>query len=136
VNVKVGVEQSGGKPGLFEKIVSWRPLRGHYEKFEREAVALNPEDLVRKRAHYNHLERNTYVITGLELAATVGGVLLVGPHVHPIALGLAVGPVALGGCLLGPTRGIVRMSERGILDEVIAQRGISIGGTPSSLAET
>lgn len=45
MNVKMGVEQSGGRPGIIEKIVLWRPFRGLYrnEVFIMSNLITEPE---------------------------------------------------------------------------------------------
>lgn len=107
-----------------EKAISRLRPSHHYEMFTAEAKSLSDKELVVKRGRYNHAKRNTVVITTLGLGAAASGVLVLGPHLSGEVLLLSSGPTALGICLVGPTRGIVRESEKDILNEEIESRGL------------
>lgn len=110
-------------PGPIELLSQW-----HWERIDRWAVQATSEELtvaVRRRGAENLV--NTLVISGLGLTAMIGG-LDVGTReaaLPTVSLALMAGPIALGICLLGPIRGIVRMSEGEIFRKELQRRGFT-----------
>jgi len=116
------------KAGVVEKATSWlRPSR-HYQIFENEAHSLSKEELVAKRARYDHTDRNTVVISLLSLAATASGAYVLQPSL-PEAMFLTFKVPIIPSVViyfLGPLRGYWRNAQRGILDEEIETRGLKV----------
>lgn len=110
------------KQAISDNPVLWlSPIR-HYTKFKKTVSGLSNEELVKERSRYGHNTRNDLVITGLAVAAEVGGAAMLASHVDSGVILVSVGPAAAAACLVGITRGIIRDGEKGFLQEEIERR--------------
>lgn len=111
------------KRAISDNPISWLSPKGHYAKFEETVSGLSDEKLQKEKARYGHLHRKDLTITGLAVAAEVGGAAILVPHVDPRVMLFSVGPAAIAACFVGITRGIfIRGREKEILQEEIVKR--------------
>lgn len=117
------------KKAISDNPISWLSPKRHYAEFRETVSGISREELEAERARYSHNTRNKLTITGLALAAELGGAAIVAPHVDPVVLLISAGPMALVPSFIGLTRGILRDVEKGILQEEIERRQGATGET-------
>lgn len=95
------------------------PFIRHYGCFTEKTATLSPEDLRREidaRSQEPKEKKDALLRAGAVL-----GTWVVATMIEPRLVVLA-GPAALASCIAGPTRSIVRKSEREILQEELDNR--------------
>lgn len=113
------------KLAISDNPISWLTPKQHYAEFRRTVFGLSREKLETEITRYGHNTRNKLTITGLAVAAELGGAAIAAPNVDPVVLLVSAGPMALVASFVGITRGILRDVEKGILQEEIdGRRGI------------
>lgn len=110
------------KRAISDNPISWFSPKRHYAEFEEMVSSLSNKKLGNERAKYGHNTRNKLTITGLALAAELGGAAMLAPNVDPVVLLVLAGPMGLVPSFVGLTRGILRDVEKGILQEEIDRR--------------
>lgn len=112
------------KRAISDNPISWLSRENHYKKFKKTVSNLNNDQLKQERARYNHSTRNDLLITSLGIMASLGLIYLVAPLVDPLVTVFSSGPTGVAVGLMGITRGIIRDSEKRILQKEIVMRKI------------